>query len=139
MYRRITVGVQFDADDVPVGFLVGGRADAGADRDGETADDGHGDRERSSHRPLVCDPVAKRFRLVTATALLRTSNAVDGMLPDRASMDVEDLLKIILVLIIVWIAIQILFEIIGGISSIFGSFFGVLIVVLIVAYFLDYI
>jgi F0F1-type ATP synthase assembly protein I len=61
------------------------------------------------------------------------------MLPNRAGMDVEDLLKIILVLIIVWIAVDIVLDVLqfafGGLSSIVG----ILIVVLIVAYFLDYI
>jgi hypothetical protein len=61
------------------------------------------------------------------------------MLPDRASMDVEDLLKIILVLIIVWIAVDIVVDVLqfafGGLSSVVG----LVIVALIIAYFLDYI
>lgn len=54
-------------------------------------------------------------------------------------MEVEDLLKIILVLVIIWIAVELVMEILqfafGGLSSLVG----LLIVVLIVAYFLDYI
>lgn len=61
------------------------------------------------------------------------------MLPDRADVDVEGLLKIILVLVIIWIAIELVLEVLqfafGGLSSIVG----LLIVILIVAYFLDYI
>jgi hypothetical protein len=58
----------------------------------------------------------------------------------RADLDVEDLLKIILVLVIVWMALQIITETMGTIGSLLGPFqpvFGLLIVVLIVLYLLD--
>ncbi|MFQ3319315.1 MAG: hypothetical protein ACI8UR_001511 [Natronomonas sp.] len=61
------------------------------------------------------------------------------MLPDRAALEVEDLLKIILALVIIWIAVELVMEILqfafGGLSSVVG----LIIIVLIVAYFLDYI
>jgi hypothetical protein len=58
----------------------------------------------------------------------------------RADLDVEDLLKIILVLVIVWMALQIITETMGTIGSLLDPFqpvFGLLIVVLIVLYLLD--
>lgn len=59
---------------------------------------------------------------------------------NRAGLDVETLLKIILVLVIVWIALEIVSETIGFLLAPFGalsSLLGLLIVVLIVLYFLD--
>jgi len=59
--------------------------------------------------------------------------------PDRGALDVEDLLKVILVLVIVYIAVDL---VIGVFDFLFGglsSLVGLVIVVLIVAYFLDYI
>lgn len=61
------------------------------------------------------------------------------MLPNRADVDVEDLLKIILVLVVVWIGVQIVLELLEFAFRGIGSVLGLLIVVLIVAYFLDYI
>lgn len=58
----------------------------------------------------------------------------------RADLDVEDLLKIILVLVIVWIAIEIVGDIVGLVAGLLGPFrplLGLVIVVLIVLYFLD--
>lgn len=60
------------------------------------------------------------------------------MLPDRADMDVEDLLKIVLVLVIVFLVL----EVVGRFLALLGALsplIGLLIVVLIVAWFLDYI
>lgn len=59
---------------------------------------------------------------------------------DRADLDVERLLKIILVLVIVWLVLQIVLETIGFLLSPFGplsNLIGLLIVLLIVLYFLD--
>lgn len=61
------------------------------------------------------------------------------MRPDRADVDVEDLLKVILVLVIVWIGLQIVMDIVEFAFSGVSSLVGLLIVILIVAYFLDYI
>lgn len=61
------------------------------------------------------------------------------MLSDRAGMDVEDLLKIVLILVIVWIGVQIVLDVLEFAFSALGSVLGLLIVVLIVAWFLDYI
>ncbi len=61
------------------------------------------------------------------------------MIPNRGSLDVEDLLKIILVLVIAWIAIEIVFEVISFVFAPLSSVVGLLILVLIVLYFLDYI
>ncbi|WP_436925550.1 DUF7554 family protein [Halosimplex amylolyticum] len=55
----------------------------------------------------------------------------------RADLDVETLLKIVLVLVVVWIAIEILD---AALSIVFGplkSVFGLIIVVLIVLWLLD--
>ena len=60
------------------------------------------------------------------------------MLPEKAAMDVEDLLKIVLVLVIVILVL----EVVGRFLSLLGALsplIGLLIVVLIVAWFLDYI
>lgn len=57
----------------------------------------------------------------------------------RARLEVDDLLKIILVLVVVWIALQIVFETIEFIFGPLSSLVGLLIVVLIILYFLDYI
>jgi len=52
-------------------------------------------------------------------------------------MDVEDLLKIILVLVVVWIALELVQEIIGFIFGPFSSLIGLVILVLIVLFLLD--
>jgi len=55
-------------------------------------------------------------------------------------LDVEDLLKIVLVLVLVWIAIEIVSEIIGLFGWLLGPFrpvLGLIIVVLIVLWLLD--
>ena len=63
------------------------------------------------------------------------------MSDDRAALDIDDLLKIILVLVIVWLV----FEILGTVLSITFGFFrqlgpllGLVVVVLIVAWYFDY-
>jgi len=57
----------------------------------------------------------------------------------RGALDVEDLLKIVLVLVIVYIAVDLLFEVIGFVFGPLSNVVGLVIVVLIVAWFLDYI
>lgn len=57
-------------------------------------------------------------------------------------MDVEDLLKLILVLVVIYIAVNILFEFIEFVVAPFGALsniLGLIIVILIIAWFLDYI
>lgn len=59
---------------------------------------------------------------------------------NRADLDVENLLKIILVLVIVWLVLQIFLETIGFLLSPFGplsNLIGLVIVVLIILYFVD--
>lgn len=59
---------------------------------------------------------------------------------NRADLDVEALLKLILVLVVVWLVLQIVFEAVGFLLSPFGplsNLIGLLIVLLIVLYFLD--
>jgi hypothetical protein len=61
---------------------------------------------------------------------------------DRADLDVEDLLKIILVLVIVYLVVNLVFEFIEFALAPFGALsnlIGLLIIALIVLYFLDYI
>jgi hypothetical protein len=61
---------------------------------------------------------------------------------DRGALEVEDLLKIVLVLVIVYLVVNIVLDVIEGtLSLLFGlpNLIGLLVVVLIVAWFLDYI
>jgi hypothetical protein len=58
---------------------------------------------------------------------------------DRAGLDVEDLLKIILVLVIVYIAVDLVLEVIAFTFGPLSNVVGLLIIVLILLYFLDYI
>jgi hypothetical protein len=58
---------------------------------------------------------------------------------ERGALEVEDLLKIVLVLVIVYIAVDLIFEIIDFVFGPLSNVIGLLIVVLIVAWFLDYI
>jgi hypothetical protein len=58
---------------------------------------------------------------------------------DRGGLEVEDLLKLVLVLVIVYIAVDLLFEIIGFVFGPLSNLVGLVIIVLIVAWFLDYI
>ncbi|WP_135664962.1 DUF7554 family protein [Halorhabdus rudnickae] len=56
------------------------------------------------------------------------------------SLDVEDLLKIVLVLVLVWIIIEIITEVLGwfaALLSLFRPLLGLIIVVLIVLWLLD--
>ena len=70
--------------------------------------------------------------------MIRTRVGPD-MTGDRGALDVEDLLKIVLVLVIVYIAVDLLFEVVGFVFRALSSLVGLLIVVLIVLWFLDYI
>lgn len=63
------------------------------------------------------------------------------MLPNtpRGALDVEDLLKLVLVLVVVYLALNIVFEILDFAFGALSNVVGLVIVVLIVAWFLDYI
>lgn len=59
---------------------------------------------------------------------------------NRANLDVENLLKIILALVIVWLVLQIVLETLGFLLGPFGplsNLIGLVIVVLIILYFVD--
>ena len=59
----------------------------------------------------------------------------------RASIDVEDLLKLVLVLVVVWLALEIVGEVVGLFTALLGPLrplLGVVIVAVIVLWFLDY-
>ena len=59
---------------------------------------------------------------------------------DRAKLDVDTLLKILLVLILVWIGLEIVGEVLGLFAAILGPLqplLGLLLVALIVLYLLD--
>jgi hypothetical protein len=58
---------------------------------------------------------------------------------DRGALEVEDLLKIVLVLVIVYIAVNLLFDVVDFVFGPLSNLVGLVIVVLIVAWFLDYI
>jgi hypothetical protein len=58
----------------------------------------------------------------------------------RAAVEVEDLLKVVLVLVVVWLALEIVgevFDLFVGLLNLFPTVIGVLIVVLIVLWLLD--
>jgi len=64
------------------------------------------------------------------------------MLPDRADLDVEDLLKLVLVLVVIYIVVDLVLELVSFVAAPFGALsnlVGLVIVVLIVAYLLDFI
>ncbi|MFB6302818.1 MAG: hypothetical protein ABEH78_08165 [Haloferacaceae archaeon] len=59
---------------------------------------------------------------------------------DRAGIDAEDLLKLVLVLVVVWLALEVidsLLDIAFGILGIFRPFLGLIVLVLIVLFLLD--
>ncbi|WP_372912838.1 hypothetical protein [Salinigranum sp.] len=59
----------------------------------------------------------------------------------RASIDVEDLLKLVLVLVVVWLALEIVGEVVGLFTALLGPLrplLGVVVVAVIVLWFLDY-
>ena len=55
----------------------------------------------------------------------------------RAALDVEDLLKIILLLVAVWLVVEIVAEFVSAVLGPFRPLLGLVIVVLIVLYLLD--
>ena len=59
---------------------------------------------------------------------------------DRATVDAEDLLKVVLVLVIVWLALEVLGELLDialGLLGLFRPFLGLLVLALIVLFLLD--
>lgn len=58
---------------------------------------------------------------------------------DRGALEVEDLLKLVLVLVIVYIVVNLLFDVVDFVFGPLSNLIGLVIVVLIVAWFLDYI
>lgn len=61
------------------------------------------------------------------------------MLGQRAELEVEDLLKIVLVLVAVWVALEIVDLALGMLFGPLKPLMGVVIFVLIVLWFLDYV
>ncbi|ELZ76989.1 hypothetical protein C455_14417 [Haloferax larsenii JCM 13917] len=62
------------------------------------------------------------------------------MRPDYGGIEVEDLLKLVLVLVVVWLALEILGEVLGLFTALLGPFrpiLGLVVVVLIVLWLLD--
>jgi hypothetical protein len=63
------------------------------------------------------------------------------MLPrDRAGIDVEDLLKVVLALVVIWLALEIVDSALGILGSLLGPLqplLGLVVVALIVLWFLD--
>lgn len=57
--------------------------------------------------------------------------------PDGGELDVEDLLKIVLVLVIVYIVVNLAFDVLEFALGAVSNVIGLLIVILIVAWFLD--
>lgn len=58
----------------------------------------------------------------------------------RAKLDVDTLLKIVLILVVVWVALEIVGEILGLFAFILGplsSLLGLVVIVLIILYLLD--
>ncbi|AFK17778.2 hypothetical protein E6P09_03270 [Haloferax mediterranei ATCC 33500] len=64
------------------------------------------------------------------------------MRTNRGGVDVEDLLKIVLVLVVVWLVLEIIGEVFGLFSALIGlglPLFGLVAAALIVLWFLDWI
>ena len=57
----------------------------------------------------------------------------------RASIEVETLLKVILLLVIVWIALEILSEVLGLLLGPLSSVFGLIIIDVIILWWFDYV
>ena len=60
------------------------------------------------------------------------------MAADRAALDVDDLLKIILVLVIVWLAISVLEDVLGLLFGPLSSVVGLVLLVVLVLWYFDY-
>lgn len=58
---------------------------------------------------------------------------------ERAALDVDDLLKIILVLVILWLAIEILSEFLGLVFGPLSSVVGLILLVVLILWYFDYI
>ncbi len=71
-----------------------------------------------------------------ATYVMVAAREPRGML-DRAELEVEDLLKLVLVLVVVWLAIEIVGEVVGTLAAIAGPIVGLLIAAIIVLWLLD--
>ena len=56
---------------------------------------------------------------------------------DRAELEVEDLLKIVLALLVVWLVIEILDTAFGFLIGVLGPLLGLVIIILIVLWLLD--
>ncbi len=59
------------------------------------------------------------------------------MLDDRAALDIDDLLKIILLLVIVWLVIEVLSEFLGLLFGPLSSVVGVILLIVLVAWYFD--
>ena len=57
---------------------------------------------------------------------------------DRAALDVDDLLKIVLVLVIVWLAISIVEDVIGFLFGPLSSLVGLVLLLVLVLWYFDY-
>ena len=61
------------------------------------------------------------------------------MSPERAALDVDDLLKIVLLLVIVWLALSIIEEVVGLLlPGPLSSIVGVVVLLLLVLWYFDY-
>lgn len=71
----------------------------------------------------------------------RGSRASVDAMNERAALDVENLLKVVLVLVVVWLILEIVGEVVGLFTSVIGLFsplLAVLVVVLIALWFFEY-
>lgn len=62
------------------------------------------------------------------------------MLGERGAVDVEDLLKVVLVLVLIWLVLEIIGTVVKGLLGVFGflrPIIGVLLLVIIVLWLLD--
>lgn len=83
---------------------------------------------------------SRRERAGTPITLLPASDERGAMPPERGALDVDDLLKIVLVLVIVWLAISIVEEIVGLLlPGPLSSVVGLLLLVILVLWYFDYI
>ncbi len=69
--------------------------------------------------------------------LFRVSAESRAMPADRAALDTDDLLKIVLVLVIVWLAIEVLSEFLQLVFGPLSSIVGLLLLVVLLLWYFD--
>jgi len=77
------------------------------------------------------------FVIAARAAYVMRGDREPPAMRNRGELEVEDLLKIVLVLVVVWLALEIVGEIVGTLAAIAGPIVGLLIAAIIVLWLLD--